>query len=83
MKEFITSVDSTPKLKEYYNNKVSQAKVSLKNTLPKIKDKSTQIKLFEVSKLMKEVSKTGKVKNNHLVDLLQYYELIGELEKVS
>jgi hypothetical protein len=83
LKEFINSVDSTPKLKEYYNNKVLQAKISLKKKLPKIKDKSTQIKLFEVSKLMKEVSKKGKVKNDHLVDLLQYYELVGELEKVS
>ena len=32
---------------------------------------------------MKEVSKKGKVKNDHLDDLLQYYELVGELEKVS
>ena len=83
LKEFINSVDSTPKLKEYYNNKIIQAKTSIKKTLPKIKDKPTQIKLFEVSKLIKEVPKKNKVKNNHLVDLLQYYELIGELEKVS
>ena len=81
LKEFINSVDSTPKLKEYYNNKVSYAKITIKKQLPKISDKSTQIKLFEVSKLMKEVSKKSKVKNDHLVDLLQYYELIGELEK--
>jgi len=83
LKEFINSVDSTPKLKEYYNNKVSEAKITIKKKLTKIKDKSTQIKLFEVSKLIKEVPKKGKVKNDHLVDLLQYYELVGELEKVS
>ena len=57
LKEFINSVDSTPKLKEYYNNKIIQAKTSIKKTLPKIKDKPTQIKLFEVSKLIKEVPK--------------------------
>ena len=83
LKEFITSVDSTPKLKEYYNNKVLQAKTTIRKQIPKIKDKSTQIKLVEVSKLMKEVSKKNKVKNDHLVDLLQYYELVSELEKVS
>lgn len=83
LKEFINSVDSTPKLKEYYNTKISEAKIIIKKSLPKIEDKSTQIKLFEVSKLLKDVPKKQKINNSHLVDLLQYYELIGELEKVS
>ena len=83
LKEFINSVDSTPKLKEYYNTKISEAKIIIKKSLPKIEDKYTQIKLFEVSKLLKDVPKKQKINNSHLVDLLQYYELIGELEKVS
>jgi hypothetical protein len=45
-----------------------------------IKDKTTQIKVNEVSKLLMELGKTDKVDSNNLVDLLQYYELIQEIK---
>ena len=45
-----------------------------------IKDKATQIKVNEVSKLLTELSKTDKVNSTNLVDLLQYYELVNEIK---
>jgi len=40
----------------------------------------TKIKITEVAKYLVELSKTTKVDNNNLVDLLQYYELVKEIK---
>ena len=39
-----------------------------------------KIKITEVAKLLTELSKTDKVDNDNLVDLLQYYELVKEIQ---
>ena len=39
-------------------------------------------KVNEVSKYLVELSKTDKVDNDNLVDLLQYFELVKEIKKV-
>ena len=44
------------------------------------KDKATQIKITEVAKYLVELDKTTKINNNNLVDLLQYYELVNEIQ---
>lgn len=81
LKEFINSVDSTSGLRDFYNSKVNELKLNLVKESKNIKDKATQIKIVEVSKLLKELGKTCKVTNDHMVDLLQYYELIKEIQK--
>lgn len=80
LKEFINSVDSTPSLREFYNIKIGELKASLNNEAKSIKDKATQVKVQEISKLLTELDKNDKVSNNNLVDLLQYYELIKEIK---
>jgi hypothetical protein len=80
LKEFINSVDSTPGLRDFYNNKISELKATLNEEAKNIKDKATQIKIIEVAKYLVELDKTAKVDNNNLVDLLQYYELIKEIK---
>jgi hypothetical protein len=82
LREFINSIDSTPKLKEYYNSKVNEIKSSLHKLITRVEDKATKIKLEEVVKLIKEVDKNQKVDEDNLVDLLQYYELLEELQKI-
>jgi ABC-type lipoprotein export system ATPase subunit len=47
--------------------------------IDKTTSKSVKIKLQEVSKLIKELDKRHTIKNNHLVDLLQYHQLLQEL----
>jgi len=83
LKEFINSVDSTPKLKEFYNTKVEEIKEELSKLSKKITDKATQIKLNEVTNLLTPLSKTSGVDNDNLVNLLQYYELLEELVKAN
>ena len=81
LKEFINSVDSTSGLRDFYNAKVNELKLNLVKESKNVKDKATQIKIVEVSKLLQELNKTCKVTNDHMVDLLQYYELIQEIQK--
>lgn len=80
LKEFINAVDSTPSLREFYNTKIEELKSSLNKEAKDIKDKATQVKVQEISKLLTELDKNDKVSNDNLVDLLQYYELIKEIK---
>jgi hypothetical protein len=83
LKEFINSVDSTPKLKEFYNTKVSEIKEQITIISENVSDKAVQIKLKEVNNLLTPLGKISKVGNDDLVNLLQYYELLEELKKAS
>lgn len=80
LKELITSIDNTPRLKEFYNGKVSEIKTILTELNTKVKDKATNIKINEVVKILPTIDKTSKVKDDDLINLLQYYDLIEELE---
>ena len=80
LKEYINSVDSTPGLRDFYNSKINELKFSLNIEAKNIKDKAIQIKITEVAKLLNELSKTDKVGDSNLVDLLQYYELVKEIK---
>jgi len=82
LKEFINSVDSTPKLREFYNSKVGEIKKEINKLSKKVTDKAVQIKLNEVTNLLSPLSKTANVGNDNLVNLLQYFELLEELTKV-
>jgi len=51
LKELITSIDNTPRLKEFYNTKTSEIRSTLKDLNSKVKDKATKIKINEVIKI--------------------------------
>jgi hypothetical protein len=80
LKELITSIDNTPKLKEFYISKSQEIKddlIELNNTT---KNNVTKIKINEIISLIRPVNKTTKITTENLVDLLQYCELLTELE---
>tara|TARA_Y100000389_G_scaffold54474_1_gene50355 strand:+ start:3401 stop:4258 length:858 start_codon:yes stop_codon:yes gene_type:complete len=83
LKEFIESVDSNPALKEFYNSKVNEIKTTLLELNKGVKNKTTQIKLKETINIIVEADKNAKINDNHLVNLLQYYSLIEELQKAN
>jgi hypothetical protein len=83
LKEFINSIDSTPRLKEFYSSEIEYIKETLKKEISKTKDEATKIKLQEVSKLVKDLDKKTTIKSDNLVDLLQYHSLLEELTKVN
>ena len=83
LKEFITSVDSTPKLRAFYNNRIQELKAELASINKTLTDKVIQIKLNEVLPLIVEIEKTQSIKNENIVDLLQYCELVEELKAAN
>jgi hypothetical protein len=83
LKEFINSVDSTPKLKEFYNNKIIEIKIKLNELNKKVSDKVVKIKLNEINNMLLPLDKLSKIGNDDLVNLLQYYELLEELSKAN
>ena len=80
LREFIEHIDSTSKLKEFYNSKIQEIKKSLSEEIQSIKDKATKIKLVEVNKFIVEIGKNKRINNENLVDLLQYCNLLEELK---
>ena len=83
LKEFINSVDSTPKLKDFYNTKINEIKTYLNKLNASVTDKAIQIKINEVINILPSLGKNDKASDDNLVNLLQYYQLVEELEIAS
>jgi hypothetical protein len=83
LKEYITSVDNTSRLKEFYTNKIIEIKEELLALNKKTENKVTKIKINEIISIINPPAKNAKITDNDLVDLLQYYDLINELETVN
>lgn len=83
LKEYINSIDSSSKLKDFFNNEVEVIKEIITTQIKSTSDKTTQIKLEEISKIIQPLGRNVRVKDDHLVDLLQYHSLIEELIKVN
>jgi hypothetical protein len=83
LKEYITSVDNTSRLKEFYTNKINEIKTELADLNKRTKNKVTKIKINEIISIIAPPLKNAKITDNDLVDLLQYYDLINELETVN
>jgi hypothetical protein len=80
LKELINSIDNTPRLKEFYTSKLNEVKNQLEALNDRTKDPVTKIKLTEVISLIKPIDKNYKVTDDDLVNLLQYCDLLTELE---
>ena len=82
LREFITSVNSSSRLRNLVNKEFSKIVKELKSLSPKVDHKITSIKLNEITKSINQVPKTKKISDIHLIDLMQYYELINELKSL-
>jgi hypothetical protein len=82
LKEFINSVDSTPKLREFYNTKITEIKTNLNELNKKVQNKAISIKINEINNIITPLNKISKIGNDDLVNLLQYYELLEELTTI-
>ena len=83
LKEYINSVDNTPRLKEFYTNKINEIKTELTKLNKKTNNPATKIKINEIITIIQPPAKNAKLTDNDLVDLLQYCDLINELETVN
>lgn len=79
LREVVTAVDNTDKLKQYYNTKIAEVQSLLSKKTSDLKDEVLKIKITEVLKYVQPLGKTEKVTNDCIINLLQYYELLNEL----
>jgi hypothetical protein len=83
LKEFINNITNTTKLREFVNKNFGVITEEINTLIPSITDKTTQIKLAEVVTLLKPLDKTQSVKDENIISLLQYYQLIEEIKSAK
>ena len=79
LKEFIISANSSTRLRNIVNQEMTSLKEEISKLKAKVSDDIVRIKLDEIYKAIVPVKATQKVEDNHLVSLMQYYELVNEL----
>jgi hypothetical protein len=82
LKEFIVSVNSSTRLRNVVNEEITKLQTQISKLKANITDKVVKIKLEEIQKAIVPVKNTQKVDDNHLVSLMQYYELVNELRSL-
>jgi hypothetical protein len=82
LKEFITSVNSQSRLRTLVNEEMNKIASAVRNLSAKVKNEVVKIKLDEVAKSIKPLSNKDKITDNHLVNLMQYYDLVNELKSL-
>lgn len=82
LKEFITSVNSNRRLYNLVNTELDNIMKEVTDLANNVKDDIVKIKLDEVIKGIKPLKKTDKVNDTHLINLMQYYDLVNELKNL-
>jgi len=83
LKEFINNITNTTKLRDFVNKNFAIITEEINQLIPTVSDKTTQIKLTEVVTLLQPLDKTQNVKDENIISLLQYYQLIDEIKSVK
>lgn len=81
LREFITSVDSTSRLREFVNEELEKVSKQLTSLIPTVNDEIIKIKLQEVVSNIVPLTAKEKVNDDTLAILMQYYELIKEIKE--
>lgn len=83
LKEYINNITESPKLRDYVNERFKSVKTSLVGISKTIESQATKLKINEVVSLIKHIPKTRNVKDNDILNLLQYLELEKELNNTK
>lgn len=82
LKEYINSVDSKSKLKEFHNKEITKIKSQIKENLNKIEDEVLQIKIKQILQEMKEVGSSRKVEDRDLIKIMGYQNLLHNMKSI-
>lgn len=82
LREFITASESQVKLRTMINEELEKISLAVEEMKTKVKDDIARIKLDEVAKTIKPLSKQTRINDTHIVNLLQYYDLVNELKNL-
>lgn len=80
LKTYINKISNTVSLREYVNKSFEDIKKSLVELSTKVSDQRTQIKLKELQSIIKPLDKNESVKDEDILNLLQFHELIHEIK---
>jgi len=80
LKTYINKISNTVSLREYINDSFENIKKSLIELQDKVTDQRTQIKLKELSSIIKPLDKNESVKDEDILNILQFHELIHEIK---
>jgi len=83
LKEYINNVSETKQLRTYLNSKLADVKTQITELKENTQDKVVQIKLNEVLNFIKPIGANESIKDEVLIGLMQYYQLISELKAVN
>ena len=83
LKEYINNVSNSNSFGEFINEEIIKVVNELKPLLKKVNDKVVKIKLTEAINQAKNFTTKSVVRDNQVVTLMRYYELIKELKDVT
>jgi hypothetical protein len=83
LKEYINNISDTVKLREFVNESYTAIKSQIAQLSKTVTDKTIQIKLNEVATFLKPLDKNQSVKDDNIIALLQFHQLIEELKSVK
>lgn len=83
LKEYIHNISNTNSLREFVDAEVDTVKHDIESYIPKIKDKVVKIKLTEVANQIPNLKRGKLVKDDQIVSLMRYYELLKEIKKLG
>jgi predicted transcriptional regulator len=83
LKEYINNISNTVKLREFVNNHFAAIRAELNRMNKTVTDKTTQIKINEVVNILKPLDKNQNVKDDNIMALLQFHQLITELKSIK
>ena len=82
LKIYINKISNTVSLREYVNESFTKIKNTLAELTNKVADQRTQIKLKELQSIIKPLDKNESVKDEDILNLLQFHELIHEIKSL-
>jgi len=82
LRTYINNISNTVSLREYVNKSFESIKTTLTELKTKVNDQRTQIKLNELASIIKPLDKNESVKDEDILNLLQFHELIHEIKSL-
>jgi hypothetical protein len=83
LKEYINNISNTTTLREFIIKESVSVLKGIEKLIPNVQDKVTTIKLKEVCNMLQNYSNIKSIKEDHVLSLLLYHELLKELKNVK
>jgi len=83
LKQYINEIANSNSLLQYVQTELPNVLQELNTMIQNIKDKVTEIKLKEVAYQLSNIMELKEIKDEHVLAMLNVYELLKELKKVN